>query len=1091
LFELVVTGAGAGQQWRRRLVEGETARIGRSPVDGWEVAWDMRISREHADLTVKGDHLVVELLDGARNDAQYRSERMRSFVMNAGEEFRIGKTRFRFEKIRSVSETVDDFSFDEDNEDSIDANMHIAPAEDSPQPTSDKSESSEIEALKAKVRELKEAVANKPSGPAKESEIRRSESVVGDIQEKLKKLRAEMNNPAEQSAAMPPAEAPAPEEQDITNRLNLNQLQDHLRDAASGGASDSQQLTDSQHDYVEELLRRLEKNQFPPALDIQAIREDSELMREIESSHEQLADAAMQKMKNQGSVLEPVDVVAMQVRLEKANEKRANELSQSEHDLLAKLRSHNVSLSDMTPAVDDVAEMVPPAAVETPQAADPPPAELVNDLRRQADEKRAARTSGASDKMDVEALKDQLEADAAEARGDAPEEEAAPPVEQPAAGGKIDKSKMSPADIIAAARGGAAKPVDPPATETPKVDKSKMSPADIIAAARGGAAKSADPPATETPKVDKSKMSPADIIAAAKGGKSTPAKAESPKTPPKKQSAAKASPLDALAGKGKGKPGDPRKELWKHLPEDVKQTMRKVAGGASPTTEEKNHILQALNNALKDRGFVTAGLSAAINSETVSNRVRDYPKGAKGVKSDWSDLQVRAGARYALANLYSTIKDRAFLQQQPTTLSYLNRGEIFGEMGVITGADRSATCIAYDHPETKRKPGHVELVRISQRVFDELVRRSPVFKDRVDTLIESRKTSERRDRKVRPWDDNTDLSKRREYRDLGLVQGQKLLLVDLDRCTRCGDCVNACIKTHDDGFSRLFLDGPRIDRYLVPSSCRKCLNPACMIGCPVSSIEKGGDGQIVIRDWCIGCGTCANQCPYDSIQMHDLGVIPENAIGWKYAPASSVANPNWTSGSFRDKDWSNGVSPFNLSLALRMGLQEQGSPLEKISDELREAVYFRYPFFLEKGRRSAGVQFQVSISSVAPQIDLWINNKKMELGPDGLKKKRTINEFKYYISAADFGAKANNLLAVCAHPGAGDSQAVLTLRMDVAPERVEDATGKAALNKLVTDVPVVCDLCSSLPSKEPACVVQCPHDAAFRVDARVDLASMR
>ena len=96
------------------------------------------------------------------------------------------------------------------------------------------------------------------------------------------------------------------------------------------------------------------------------------------------------------------------------------------------------------------------------------------------------------------------------------------------------------------------------------------------------------------------------------------------------------------------------------------------------------------------------------------------------------------------------------------------------------------------------------------------------------------------------------------------------MLIDLDRCTRCGECVKACIATHDDGHTRLFLDGPRFGDYLAPISCRKCLDPVCMIGCPVGSIHRGDNGEIRIRDWCIGCSLCERQCPYGSIQMTEL-----------------------------------------------------------------------------------------------------------------------------------------------------------------------------------------------------------------------------
>ena len=41
-----------------------------------------------------------------------------------------------------------------------------------------------------------------------------------------------------------------------------------------------------------------------------------------------------------------------------------------------------------------------------------------------------------------------------------------------------------------------------------------------------------------------------------------------------------------------------------------------------------------------------------------------------------------------------------------------------------------------------------------------------------------------------------------------------------------------------------------------------------MVGCPVGSIRRRNSLEIIIEDWCIGCGLCAKTCPYGNINMH-------------------------------------------------------------------------------------------------------------------------------------------------------------------------------------------------------------------------------
>ncbi|MEM8930262.1 MAG: cyclic nucleotide-binding domain-containing protein [Acidobacteriota bacterium] len=106
----------------------------------------------------------------------------------------------------------------------------------------------------------------------------------------------------------------------------------------------------------------------------------------------------------------------------------------------------------------------------------------------------------------------------------------------------------------------------------------------------------------------------------------------------------------------------------------------------------------------------------------------------------------------------------------------------------------------------------------------------------------------------------------------GLVQGNSILMIDLESCTRCDDCVRACAETHG-GRPRFVREGDRLDHFLVPRSCYHCRDPVCLIGCPTGAIARSGAGEwVAITDEiCIGCGTCARNCPYDAIVMHETG----------------------------------------------------------------------------------------------------------------------------------------------------------------------------------------------------------------------------
>jgi CRP-like cAMP-binding protein len=196
-------------------------------------------------------------------------------------------------------------------------------------------------------------------------------------------------------------------------------------------------------------------------------------------------------------------------------------------------------------------------------------------------------------------------------------------------------------------------------------------------------------------------------------------------------------------------------------------------------------------------------------------------------------------------------------------LAYLSRGDYFGEIGLLGGGDRTATCTALDH---------VELVRIAGEDFRDMVAKFPSVRTGLEAVaVERRAANQQRLQMV----ENVPID---QFLSQGLMEAQSLLILDLQNCTRCDACVNACAEAHD-GVTRLVRDGLRFDRYLVATSCRQCRDPLCMVGCPVGSIRRRNSLEVIIEDWCIGCGLCARNCPYGNINLHPFEVLsndPQN-----------------------------------------------------------------------------------------------------------------------------------------------------------------------------------------------------------------------
>jgi Fe-S-cluster-containing dehydrogenase component len=107
--------------------------------------------------------------------------------------------------------------------------------------------------------------------------------------------------------------------------------------------------------------------------------------------------------------------------------------------------------------------------------------------------------------------------------------------------------------------------------------------------------------------------------------------------------------------------------------------------------------------------------------------------------------------------------------------------------------------------------------------------------------------------------------------DHRFINGENAMVINLDRCVGCDDCVRACATTHENN-PRFTRNGYAYENAMIVHACMHCTDPVCLIGCPTGAIHREQDtGIIVINDdTCIGCSTCANSCPYNNIKMVNI-----------------------------------------------------------------------------------------------------------------------------------------------------------------------------------------------------------------------------
>ncbi len=124
------------------------------------------------------------------------------------------------------------------------------------------------------------------------------------------------------------------------------------------------------------------------------------------------------------------------------------------------------------------------------------------------------------------------------------------------------------------------------------------------------------------------------------------------------------------------------------------------------------------------------------------------------------------------------------------------------------------------------------------------------------------------------------------------------MIIDVDKCIGCGNCVRACSEENDvpEGYFRTWIERyhvegwdnahPEVDSpnggfdgfpdnhkgeksFFIPKLCNHCADSPCTQVCPVGATFISPDGVVLVdQKYCLGCAYCVQACPYGCRYIH-------------------------------------------------------------------------------------------------------------------------------------------------------------------------------------------------------------------------------
>ena len=227
----------------------------------------------------------------------------------------------------------------------------------------------------------------------------------------------------------------------------------------------------------------------------------------------------------------------------------------------------------------------------------------------------------------------------------------------------------------------------------------------------------------------------------------------------------------------------------------------------------------------------------------------------------WSQgaLIVQQGATDSAIGIIA--EGQAEVRREGRTINLLGPGDVFGEITLLNGGPHTAAMVALT-------PVHVLTIPLA--TFRHLLQSHPLIAEGLQELVKRRYSP--------PSTQHT--AALNVAITSGVARGQQVLARVPALCPPdCTLCERGCASRW--GAPRLRLHGVAIGALDTLRSCKHCdWGPECVAACPTNAIQPTDDGFLTVTDACVGCGACAEACPYDAITMIPLYTPVSGPLDW-------------------------------------------------------------------------------------------------------------------------------------------------------------------------------------------------------------------